>query len=461
MTLSPEPADFDAGGEIEAALASLPATPSRLARVRALVTWNLFQPLAAVFARGLEVVAKFGFQIAVARCLSREEAGLFLLGLSVTSVLQTVAMAGIGRALVLFIARANRDGSRQDVFGIAVASLGSLLLFAGGVGIAIVAFAGPISTYVFHKPELTLVLQWLSLAAVCYALLTGIAGVLTALGAAVVGDFLRSSFWPALTALMLLAASHTAVTAGLLTSLSTLLATLIAWIFMRKLAPGGWPSLRRLKPPPGLIETAIPLGVVDVIGVILVSVPTLVLGSLVPAGSVAIFSVANRIANVFITVVGAIGNAASPRFALLSDEGDRKRLGKVVSHMGLLSAAVCLPPALLLIIFPSEAMGLFGHAYRDGGAVLRVLILGDLVFIGFACCTELLAMAGQGKLLRRLNFVLLGACGVFSAALIPAFGAMGAAWAMALTMSLNGILVGFGVARRLKLSPVPLLAGLA
>jgi O-antigen/teichoic acid export membrane protein len=455
MTLAPEPADLDSGRAMPGALSG-----GRLQRLRALVRWNMFQPLAAVCARGFEVVAKFGFQIAVARCLSREAAGLFLLGLSITSVLQTVAMAGIGRALVLFVARANRDRSREHVFAVAAAGLGALLLFAGAIGIAMIAFAQPMATYVFHKPELTLTLRWLSLAAVCYALLTGIGGVLTALGAAIVGDFLRSSFWPALTALMLLAADHSAGSAAMLTSLSTLLGTVIAWIFMRKLAPGHWPSLREMKPPAGLIETAIPLGIVDVIGVILVSVPTLVLGSLVAAESVAVFAVANRIANVFITVVGAIGNAASPRFALLSDAGDRKPLGKVVSHMGLLSAAVCLPPALLLIAFPSEAMGLFGAGYRSSGAVLRVLILGDLVFVAFACCTELLAMAGQGKLLRRLNFVLLAACGVFSGVLIPLFGAMGAAWAMALTMSLNGLLVGFGVWRRLKLNPVPVLAGL-
>ncbi|MGC1304710.1 MAG: oligosaccharide flippase family protein [Caulobacteraceae bacterium] len=425
------------------------------------MSWNLFQPVAAVFGRGFEVVAKFGFQIAVARCLSREAAGVFLLGLSITSVLQTVAMAGIGRALVLFVARANRDGPREQVFGVAIAGLGAMLLFAGGVGIVMAALAEPISIHIFHKAALATPLRWMALGAVCFALLTGIGGVLTALGAAIVGDFLRSSFWPALTALLLLGADHTATSAALLTTLSTGLAMLVGWIFMRKLAPGGWPSLRDMKPPQGLIETAIPLGVVDVIGVILVSVPTLVLGALVPAESVAVFSVANRIANVFITVVGAIGNAASPRFALLADEGDRKRLGRTVSHMALLAAAVCLPPALLLIVFPSEAMGLFGHGYRGGAAVLRVLILGDLVFVGFACCSELLAMAGEGKLLRRLNFVLLGACGVFSAALIPMFGALGAAWAMALTMSLNGLLVGFGVARRLKLNPVPLLAGFA
>ncbi len=455
MSLSLEPASPESRREVQAALAG-----TRFRRARALVSWNMFQPLMSVFARGLEVVAKFGFQIAVARCLTREAAGVFLLGLSISGVLQTIAMAGVGRALVMFVARANRDATRQQVFGVAASGLFFMLMVAGLIGIATAALAEPISVFVFHKPELTLPLRWLSVSVVCYAMLTGIGGVLTALGAAIVGDFLRSSFWPALTAMLLLVSDRSAVSAAIFTSLSLTLAAVIGWVFMRRLTPGRWPGWRGLKPPEGLIETAIPLGVVDVIGVILVSVPTLVLGSLVAAESVAVFSVANRIANVFVTVVSAIGNAASPRFALLVDEGDRKRLGRVVSQMALLSLAVCLPPALLLVIFPSEAMGLFGHAYRSGGTVLRVLVLGNLVFVAFACCSELLAMAGEGKLLRRLNFVMLGACGLFSAVLIPLFGAIGAAWAMAATMSLNGLLVGFGVARRLKLNPVPLLAGL-
>jgi O-antigen/teichoic acid export membrane protein len=432
----------------------------RPGRLRTLTANGLFQPIAVVFVRGFEVAAKFGFQIAVARCLTREAAGVFLLGLSLMSVLQTVATAGIGRALVMYVARAHRDAGRGGVFAVAVAGLVSMLAFASLVGLLTLALAGPASSLIFHKPELAAPLRWIALDVVCFALLTGASGVLTALGAAVVGDFLRSSFWPALTAVLLLASDHTAVSAALLTTLSTALGLLIAWIVMRLMAPGGWPALRELKPPAGLIAAALPLGMVDLIAVIIVSAPTLILGALAPAGQVAVFAVANRIANVFVTVVSAIGNAASPRFALLADAGDRRSLGRALSHVAMLSAAVCAPPILLLLAFPDQAMGLFGHDYRRGGAVLRVLVLGDAGFVAFACCSELLAMAGSGRLLGRLNLILLALSMVFSAVLIPLFGAMGAAIAMTLTLTLNGILVGFGVAQRLKLNPIPILAGL-
>ena len=433
----------------------------RVAGLRALGSRNLFQPIAVVFVRGFEVAAKFGFQIAVARCLPPAAAGVFLLALSLMSVLQTVATAGIGRALVLHVARAERDGGRGRVFAVASAGLWPMLVFAAGVGLVTALAAGSASTLIFHKPDLAEPLRWIALGLVCFALLTGVAGVLTALGAAVVGDFLRSSFWPALAGGLLLVTPHTAAMAALVTTVSIATAMLVGWAAMRRMAPGPWPALSELKPPPGLIETAVPLGVVDVIGVILVSAPTLILGVLAPAASVALFSVANRIANVFITVVGAIGNAASPRFALLADSGDRRKLGRAMSQMGLLAALVCGPPMLLLTVFPTEAMGLFGHGYRSGAAVLRVLMLGDAGFVAFACSTELLGMAGAGRLLRRLNFLLLAVCLGLSAVLTPMFGAMGAALAMALTLWLNGALVGFGVARRLKLNPIPLLAGLA
>jgi O-antigen/teichoic acid export membrane protein len=456
MSLSQDPAAPDIGREAIAA-----PRPGGRALLRGLASRNMIQPIGVVFVRGFEVAAKFGFQIAVARCLSREAAGVFLLALSIMSVLQTVATAGIGRALVLYVARAERDLGRKGVFAVASAGLWPMLVFASGVGVATVALAGPAATFIFHKPDLVGPLQWIAGGLVAYALLTGVAGVLTAMGAAVIGDFLRSSFWPALTAVLLLMSDHTAATAAMLTTLSTALATLIAWVMMRIMAPSRWPRLGELKPPRGLIETAIPLGMVDVIGVILVSAPTLFLGALAPAAQVAVFSVANRMANVFITVVSAIGNASSPRFAMLADAGDPKPLGRAVSQVALLSAVVCLPPILLLAAFPDHAMALFGPGYRSGGAVLRVLMLGDAVFVGFACCSELLAMAGAGKLLRQLNLMLLAACLGFSALLIPWFGAIGAASAMALTMSLNGVLVGYGVWRKLKLRPVPLLAGLA
>jgi len=428
----------------------------RLRRLRVSAA-DLIQPLAAVFARGLEAGIKFGFQIVLARTLGSTEAGLFLLALSIQTVLHNVAHFGIDHALIPSVARLNAREPKETTFAAILAALGLLFLASIPFALAVALVAGPVSSGVFGKPELAGPLRWLALGIIPYALLSGIGSALTGLGAAAAGDFLKNSLWQAACTILLLGLATAAGAAAAATA-TTVVAMLCSWMLLRRLLPARWPPLRRLTLPAGLTATAAPLYVVDTIGIVLVSVPTVLLGAFGSSEEVAIFAVANRIALIILAVTSAIGYAASPRFTVISDDNDKEALGRALSRVALLATAICLPLALGVLIFPREIMALFGPDYVAGAPVLRVLIAGNLLCVGFTGYSELLAMSGNAHLLRTVSLVVLAVCTVLSLGLIPLFGAMGAAAASAITVSVGAILSGLAVRRRLGLPAIPLLA---
>jgi len=419
---------------------------------------HLFQPVAAIFARGLEVAMKFVFQIVVARSLGSAEAGLFLLALSIASVVQCAAKFSIDRALIPSVARLRAAGEERGAFAAIVSALGMILLLALPVGILLFALADPIAQFIFGKLDLAGPLRWIAMGIVSLCLLNGIVGALTGLGAAAIGDVLRNSVWPIVCSVLLLGLTSATEAAGAAT-VSIIVAVIAAWLLLRRLLPARWPSRNALKLPDNLMSMAIPLWAVDTIDVILNTVPIIVLGAFGTSAEVAIFSVANRIGLIFPAVISAIGNAASPRFALLGDDKDAGRLGRMMREVALLAMASCLPIALLLLAVPRGVMSLFGPDYVQGATVLRILVAGNLVNAAFACSSDLLAMRGYGPALRRIRVVMLLACLVLSAVTIPLFGAIGAALTTATTISLSGIATGLAVRRLLRLPALPLAAG--
>jgi O-antigen/teichoic acid export membrane protein len=115
--------------------------------------------------------------------------------------------------------------------------------------------------------------------------------------------------------------------------------------------------------------------------------------------------------------------------------------------------------ALVLLAVPGLVMGLFGPDFTEGATVLRILVLGYVFYTAFACTSEALMMSGHGRTLRRIRFLTLGVCLLMSATAIPLFGAIGAALATAVTMSLSALATGLAVRRQLNLSALPLFAG--
>jgi O-antigen/teichoic acid export membrane protein len=95
-----------------------------------------------------------------------------------------------------------------------------------------------------------------------------------------------------------------------------------------------------------------------------------------------------------------------------------------------------LPAFVVLILFPTELLHLFGEGFAAGAAVTALLALGQLFDVATGPCGHMLLMSGRPALTMTSNLAGLAVNVVLNLWLIPRYGIVGAgvAWACSLAL---------------------------
>ncbi|QIB35434.1 lipopolysaccharide biosynthesis protein [Ancylobacter pratisalsi] len=396
----------------------------------------------ALMVRGTELVGKLGLYMLAARILGAHEAGLFFLCITWVGLAATAARAGFEKATVRHIASEIALG-RLDTARAAMRT-GALWVFLGGVVATFLTLiiATPAATLIFADPSLAPPLLIAAVAILPQALCFFVAHALFGLDRGVAGQFVQNASWPIFTLGAMLAGVRSLD--GILYALAAanLASMLIGVVFLVRARPDriavrkGPKSASTL---PELWRTALPLGVVEVVQVSLTAIPIMLLAAVAAPSVVGAFSVANRLSQLIWVVIIAIGSIAAPRFAALHRLQDWAGLRAQNRRARLLVALAGLPPIALMMLFPATILGLIGPGYEIAATALAIMCLGQLVNCLLPCQDIMLAMTGQGSVLRWLNFAQLGTCIVAGALLVPAFGMTGAAVLSALVIAQGAV----------------------
>jgi O-antigen/teichoic acid export membrane protein len=110
-----------------------------------------------------------------------------------------------------------------------------------------------------------------------------------------------------------------------------------------------------------------------------------------------------------------------------------------------------MPLVVLLVVAGEPILTLFGTEFGSAYELLMVLLLGQLINIITGPVGHLLTMTGHEQTLRNLLLLMLPLTLVLCLLLIPAYGALGAAWAIALPMIAENLICCWLVKKRLGL----------
>jgi len=221
------------------------------------------------------------------------------------------------------------------------------------------------------------------------------------------------------------------------------------------------PQLRGLKghiDTAELLESSVPLFWVSALQLVILWASTLALGFWASAADVGRFGVANRTATLSSLALIAINSIVAPKFAALYKQGDMEALGKIARNSTKLTAAVAAPVLVCLVIFPRQVLALFGSGFADSGLVLSILALGQFVNVITGAVGSLLTMCGYERLQRNNLGVCATLCIILNVALVPRFGAVGAAVATSTTLAVQMLTAAAMVWWKLGVITVPLLA---
>ena len=180
-------------------------------------------------------------------------------------------------------------------------------------------------------------------------------------------------------------------------------------------------------------RSAAPLLLVGGLSAINLYIGLIVLGATSDVAEVGVYGVAGRIAVLTGFFAAAAMYALMPLTARLHATGESEQLRHLLPRSARLVLLASSPAVVAFLLLPGVFLGLFGAEFATGEVVLRILVVGELVKLVLGSGSMVLMMTGLERQVLKGAGVGAATNVVLVAALVPKFGAEGAAIAVALS----------------------------
>ena len=409
--------------------------------------------------RVLGALFAFGLSVMIARLLGAEGAGYYFLSLSVITIFSAISKIGIDKALLKFVA-VNAAQERWDQVnkefktGLVIITFSSL-----SFSFAVFYFAPFLANSIFNMPEMTGTLNWMSFGILTLSLMTLLAECLKGIKQISLSMIVSSVLLPvtSLSALIYFVNQYGqegAAISYILGSSVSLIFGLAVWL-SKSLVRSKQEAVVNSE---SLWSLSIPLWIMSVINrAILPWAPLLILGVWGSAGESGVFGAATRIAVLMSFFLMAVNSVLAPRFASLYAEGEIVRIGFLIRKFTRIITLVTLPFFVLLILFGDKVMGIFGDDFKDGWAVLSILIIGQFINTLTGSVSSILTMTGHQKDTRDSALAGMVTMVVLAFLLIPSYTVIGAAVSSSLAVVVANVYATICVWKRLGIIAVPFL----
>lgn len=205
--------------------------------------------------------------------------------------------------------------------------------------------------------------------------------------------------------------------------------------------------------PKAWLKISLPLLLYRAFRELLVQTDILMIGSILGATAVGMYSPASKTALWVGFVLQSINLVIAPTFAVLHVTGDREALQKIISVVTKWIFWSASAIAILLIIFAKPILGIFGPTFGEAHWALKILVIGQLVNALSGSVGNLLSMTGyQNQLMLVSSCVAILNLGL-NAIFIPIWNIEGAAMTTAITLSIWNIWLAVIAIRHLKVNP--------
>ncbi len=217
---------------------------------------------------------------------------------------------------------------------------------------------------------------------------------------------------------------------------------------LRRAAPGG----RRAYRWRAWVSASLPIAFVDLTASGFNFVDVVLLGFFLPPEAVAVYFAATRILQFVVFVQYAATAATAQRFAEAWAHEDHATLRALVVRTARLASLSTLVVGAAVLAAAPLLLALFGPGFSASVGVLAILIGGVVLQSAFGPAEDLLNMLGGERLCALVSVGFLALAVGLNLALIPAFGVMGAAVAMALSNMGRGLALSMAARMRLGLA---------
>ena len=379
--------------------------------------------------RGLGAGLAFAFNVALARLLGAEGAGLYFTALSVVALATIVVRMGLDNAMLRLIAANVAEGNWPRALGVYGLGMRAVAILSLATSVALAVSAPLLADHIFAKPEVTQPLRVMSLAVFTFSMMMLGATCLKAIKHIRDAMLVSGVIYPLVGLVLIwpLASQYGPAGACLAYVLGTGLSAGIGHIVWTRSRPAGAPDFAV---GPDLRQSAAPLWLMTVITTgVMPWAPLLLLGIWGTTEEAGLYGAANRLSLLVSFFLVAVNTVVAPHFAALYKQGKMAKLKRTVQRASVLILTLSSPMLLVLLVANSWVMSLFGPEFAKGGTALAILAVGQAVSAAVGSVNLLLMMSGHEREARNtalIGVVVMLACAV---TLIPAWGLIGAATA--------------------------------
>jgi len=375
-------------------------------------------------------------KIYVARVLGAELLGLYALGMTLVSLTQLFGCLGLNSASARYVAVYSATERYEQLRGFLTWSVGIIFFLNLLLSIGLLFSGEWLSRRLYHAPELGQFIPLFGVLAVLGALhvfyCQVLAGFKDIAKRTIITNFIGTPVVIVLTVLLLAVGTgmrgylwaqivNSIVVVGLLIA--------AAWKLTPKAARFSWAAPQPLDAEVrAFAAAAFGMGALDFL---VTQADKILLGLYLNPALVGIYVVASTLSGLIPLVLQSVNQIFAP---VIADLHTRKRndvLQRLFQTLTKWVFGLTLPLALVVIVFASPLMRIFGAVFEAGWPVLVIGSIGQVVNCAVGSVGYLLLMSGNQKRLMRVQFVMVGVSLLMNITLIPILGVVGAALASA------------------------------
>ncbi len=406
---------------------------------------------------GLIIGRLFGYftRLIIARYLGPSEYGVLILALSVFGILSVIASLGFQGGLLRFIPEFQEKKQQGKIRPAVYYALKIVLPISLIISLILIIMSDYISIFIFHNPELTLILQIISISIPFTAITSIFLGTVMGLKYVKYRLYIDDIVKPG--SRLILVFSAFILGFGLFGSiiaytLSFLIAMLAGFYFFLKIT-SGHQSLS-LSEKRGLFSYSWPLMLSSIIFIVMGQIDSLMIGFFKTSSDVGIYNAALPTVDILVVVPNALMALFLPVISSLHARNKIGQINELYKRVVKWVLMISSPLFFTFILFPNQILNiLFGIDYSSGGLPLSILAIGYFISVVLYPSYDIINLFKKTKFHLYNSIFAVSLNIILDYFLIQTNGIVGAAIATSITYSILGFTATLVAYKFFKLNP--------
>ena len=395
-----------------------------------------------LLSRILDRAIQYLYVIVIARMLGVRYFGLFMMGLTIRDFASLISRLGLNTGAIRFVALYHGIGDKARVKGVIIQSLKYVLILSIIIAAGLFLAAKPLSTKLFNKPELEIVIKLLCLSMPFISLM------ITALSCTQGVQIMRYTayghiFWPICN--LVLAAIFFITGFGLRGILAAhIISIFLTSVLSLHFLARTFPAIRQTEPifeTRKLLRFSAPLLLTSFLAFLLRWTDTLMLGSFKLSSEVGVYNAAMRTAMLIGIVLVSFNSIFAPMISDLHHRKEMDKLAQLFKTTSKWAYTISLPVFFVMVLLSKEIMTIFGQGFIAGGSCLMILAFAQMVSASVGPVGMLLTMSGKQYLMMYNTLAISLFNILLNYLLIPSYGIVGASIASGISIIIFNIVM--------------------